>query len=213
MTYLYEDEVDNYLAVGFTMDKLHVLKYGEQRPQEPAFNQEIWDRSMKLQEVRKLVREVLAEAVEFDNNRTFIPLPNVAQRAQEAVNAVSSNNLTTSGTDYGSGLNKAKELASKQTQGFDMMKKMKSFFETTQDSYNAEKAAGKTIQNSGVVQSWELRGGDSGKSWVNQELNSLKQSNLNTKANLRKAGGAGVNKGMGIFDTKLMKTNNHRIHR
>ena len=117
MTYLYEDEVDDYLAVGFSMDQLHVLQYGQQRPQEPAFNQDIWDRSMKLQEIRSIVREVLAEAVEFDNNKTFIPLPNVAQRAQEAINAVSNNNLTQSGTNHGSGLNKAKELASKQSQG------------------------------------------------------------------------------------------------
>jgi len=212
MTYLYEDEVDNYLAVGVPMDDIHVLQYGVERPEQPAFNQEVWDRSMRMKEVRKMVREVLAEAVEFDNNKTFIPLPNVAQRAQEAINAVSSNNLTQS-VAHGSGLNKARELASKQTQDFDMMKKMKSFFETTQESYNAEKAAGKTIQNSGIIQAWELHGGDSGKEWVNQQLNNLNQSNLNTKANLRIAGGAGTNKGMGVFDTKSMSTNNHRFAR
>jgi len=213
MTYVYEDEVDDYLAVGYTMDQLHVLQFGQQRPQEPEFNQEIWERTMRMNEIRKVIREVLSEAITFDNNKTFTPPPNVAQRAQEAINATSSNNLTQSGTGHGSGLNKAKELASKQTQGFDMMKKMKSFFETSQESYNAEKAAGKTIQNSGVIQAWELHGGDSGKEWVNQQLDSLNQSNLNTKKNLRQAGGAGTNKGMGVFDTKVMSTNNHRIHR
>jgi hypothetical protein len=320
MTYVYEDEVDDYLAVGYTMDQLHVLQFGQQRPQEPEFNQEIWERTMRMNEIRKVIRGVLSEAITFDNkktknvdseyekyklskfsglgltiqyivenwevikdephdtivniknivkgyyrgdkipcikysnnpeetyplidgfhrltamkilgikefcykedsineaitfdnNKTFTPPPNVAQRAQEAINTTSSNNLTQSGTGHGSGLNKAKELASKQTQGFDMMKKMKSFFETSQESYNAEKAAGKTVQNSGIIQAWELHGGDSGKEWVNQQLDSLNQSNLNTKSNLRKAGGAGENKGMGIFDTKVMKTNNHRIHR
>jgi len=213
IVYVYEDEVDDYLAVGFPMEQLHVLQFGQQRPQEPKFSQEIWERTMRMNEIRKIVREVLSEAVTFDNNKTFTPPPNVAQRAQEALNNVSSNNLTQSGTNSGSGLSKAKELASKQTQGFDMMRRMKSYFDTNQEAYNAEKAAGKTIKDSGVIQAWELHGGDSGKDWVNQQMSSLNQSNLNTKKNLRKAGGAGVNKGMGIFDTKMMSTNNHRIHR
>lgn len=213
MTYIYEDEIDSYLSMGYQMDQLHVLKYGEQRPQEPEFNQDIWDHSMRINEIRKIVREVISEAVTFDNNKTFIPPPNVAQRAQEALNVVSSNNLTQSGTDIGSGLSKAKELASKQTQSFDQVRKIKSFFDTQEDSYKAEKAAGKTVKNSGIIQSWELRGGDSGRDWVNQQMNSLNQSNLNTKKNLRQAGGAGTNKGMGIFSTDTMSTNNHRIHR
>lgn len=213
MTYVYEDELDDYLAMGYPMDQLRVLQYGVEKPEQAEFSQEMWERTMKLQEVRKIVREVLSEAVTFDNNKTFIPPPNVAQRAQEALNAVSSNNLTKSGTDIGSGLSKAKELAAKQSQNFDMMRKIKSFFDTQEDAYRAEKAAGKTVKDSGLIQSWELRGGDSGRDWVNQQLKSLNQDNLNTKKNLRKAGGAGVNKGMGIFDTNMMKTNNHRIHR
>lgn len=167
-------------------------------------------------QIRQIISEeikLVFEGVTFDNNKTFLPPPNVAQRAQEALNNVSNNNLTQSGTNDGSGLSKAKELASKQSQGFDMMKRLKSFFETNQESYNAEKAAGKTIKDSGIIQSWELHGGDSGKDWVTSNLNSLNKSNLNTKSNLRKAGGAGVNKGMGTFSTTTMSTNNHRIHR
>jgi predicted GNAT family acetyltransferase len=166
-----------------------------------------------IQEIRSIVRSVLSEAFNFDNNKTFTPPPNVAQKSQAAINVVSRNNLTQSGTDIGSGLNKAKELASKQTQSFDMMRKMKSFFDTHEEQHRKEKAAGKTIENSGIIQSWELRGGDSGRDWVNQEMGSLNQDNLNTKKNLRKAGGAGTNKGMGIFNTKIMSTTNSRIHR
>lgn len=167
-------------------------------------------------QIRKIISEEIRavfEAVTFDNNKTFTPPPNVAQRAQEALNAVSNNNLTASGTNTGSGLSKAKELAAKQTQSFDQMRRMKSFFDTQEASYRQEKSAGKTVKDSGVIQSWELHGGDSGKDWVNQEMGSLKQDNLNTKKNMRKAGGAGTNKGMGIFDTNMMSTNNHRIHR
>lgn len=172
------------------------------------------ERVEQINEIRKIVREILRENVKFDNNRTFTPPPNVAQAAQEALNAVSKNNLTVSGTDMGSGRSKAKELASKQAQTFDMMKRMKSFFSTNQEAYNAEKAAGKDIHSSGVIQSWELFGGDSGKDFVNKELESLHKDNLNTKANLRKAGGASTNKGMGIFaGTNMISTNNHRFSR
>ena len=167
-------------------------------------------------QIRNIISEEIRsvfESVTFDNNKTFTPPPNVAQRAQEALNAVSNNNLTTPGTNTGSGLSKAKELAAKQTQSFDQMRRIKSFFDTQEDSYRQEKSVGKNINNSGVIQSWELHGGDSGKDWVNQEMGSLKQDNLNTKKNMRKAGGAGTNKGMGIFDTNMMSTNNHRIHR
>jgi hypothetical protein len=204
MIYIYEDEIEDYLSRGFSEDQLYIIPSDVEKPKELATD---------LEEIRKIVREVLSEAITFDNNKTFIPPPNVVQRAQEALNVTSSNNLTQSGTNVGSGLSKAKELAAKQTQSFDMMRRLKSFFDTQEDSYKAEKSAGKTINNSGIIQSWELHGGDSGHSWVNQELGSLKKDNLNTKKNLRLAGGAGTNKGMGIFDTKAMSTNNHRIHR
>lgn len=167
-------------------------------------------------QIRKIISEEIRfvfEAVTFDNNKTFIPPPNVAQRAQEALNAVSSNNLTQSGTNDGSGLSKAKELASKQTQSFDMMRRMKSYFETNEEAYKSAKASGGTVRDNGIIQAWELHGGDSGKDWVNQEMNSLNQSNLKTKDNLRKAGGAGTNKGMGVFDTTIMDTTKQRIHR
>lgn len=209
MIYVYEDELDDYISQGYNISQLSVIPNYESIPDYKV----IPDNVSQFDEIRKIIRSVIKEGVEFDNNKTFIPLPNVAQRAQEALNAVSRNDLTQSGTNQGSGKSKAKELASKQTQSFDMMRRMKSFFETNQDAYNAEKAAGKTIKDSGVIQAWELHGGDSAKSWIDQELSSLNQSNLNTKKNLRKAGGAGENKGMGTFDTKIMSTNNFRIHR
>jgi len=165
-------------------------------------------------QIRKIISEEIKfvfEDVTFDNNKTFTPPPNVAQRAQEALNAVSNNNLTQSGTNEGSGILKAKELASKQTQTFDQMRRMKSYFDTNQDIYNSAKASGKTIKDNGIIQSWELRGGDSGVDWINQELSSLKQDNLNTKSNLRKAGGAKKGGGMGTFAGKSMiSTNNYR---
>jgi len=218
MIYIWSDELEDYLDMGYDIDRLHVMDkntlypdsvVNDYKKKTSSVNQD----SKMVAEVRQRVRKVLYEAFQFDNNKTFTPPPNVAQRAQEALNAAHNNNLTTSGTNTGSGLSKAKELASKQTQSFDQMRRLKSFFETNQDEYNQDKQAGKTVKNSGIIQAWELHGGDSGKDWVNQEMGSLKQDNLNTKKNLRKAGGAATNKGMGIFDTNMMSTNNHRFHR
>lgn len=211
--YVYEDEVDTYLDMGYDMDQLHVINRKTLYPDDVVKRYNQKKGGNPFAEVREIVRDVLKEAFEFDNNKTFTVPPNVAQRAQEAINAASTNNLTTSGTNLGSGLSKAKELAAKQTQSFDQMRRMKSFFDTQEQAYRQEKAAGKDVKSSGVIQAWELHGGDSGRDWVNQEMGSLNKDNLNTKKNARKAGGAATNKGMGIFDKNMMSTNNHRIHR
>lgn len=164
-------------------------------------------------DIRELVREIVIEAVTFNNNKTFTPPPNVSMKAKESLYAVNKNNLLIKGTNSGSGISKANDLVSKKIQNFDMMRRMKSFFDKHEEEYKSEIRKGKTINNSSLIQSWNLHGGDVGAAWVRQELSSLNSSNLNTKKNLRKAGGAGTNKGMGIFDTKVMSTNNHRIHR
>jgi len=93
------------------------------------------------------------------------------------------------------------------------MKNLKSFFENNEKEYNQAKIKGLTLRNSAVMQSWELHGGNSAREWTSHKIKVTKDSNLNTKKNLRISGGAGTNKGLGVFDTKLMSTNNHRIHR
>ena len=71
----------------------------------------------------------------------------------------------------------------------------------------------KTDQEKGIMQSWDLHGGEAGNQWVKTELKKFHDENLRTKGNLRKAGGAGTNKGMGVFDTSIMDTTKQRIHR
>ena len=137
MIYVYEYELDDYISQGYDISQLSVIPDYEPIPDYKT----IPDNHSQFDEIRSIIKSVLRESVEFDNNKTFIPLPNVAQRAQEALNAVSRNDLTQSGTNQGSGKSKAKELASKQTQSFDMMRRIKSFFETNQEAYNAEKSS------------------------------------------------------------------------
>ena len=199
ITYVYEDELDDYLDLGYTMDQLHVISENERVSPE--------------EEIRKTVKKVVSEIFDFNNNKSFTPPSNVVAKAKEALAAVSNNNLTQKGGNEGSGYQKAKSLAQKEAQNHSMMKRMKSFFDSNEDSVRQERNSGKTINNSGVIQSWELHGGDECKNWVANSISNLKDNNLRTKKNLRDAGGAGKNKGMGIFDTNPMSTNNHRINR
>lgn len=169
-----------------------------------------------MEEIRHIVAEelrALFEGFEFDNNKTYTVPYNVAKAAKKALSEIEHNNLTSSDTKRGSGVKKANQLANQEIQTHEQMKSLKSFFETNEDAYKQAKIKGLTLKNSGVIQSFELHGGSACKEWVNHKIKMTKQSNLNTKKSLRATGGAGTNKGLGIFDVKLMSTTNYRIHR
>lgn len=168
-----------------------------------------------LNEVVQKLKGLISEVGEFNYNKSFTPTDIVAQRAKEALAHVSTQDHTANGTNEGSGKQKAQELAEKKTQNVAQMKKMANFFETNAANIVRIKQQGgpKTTEETGIMQAWNLHGGEAGNQWVKNELKRFHDENLRTKGNLRKAGGAGTNKGMGIFDTSIMKTNKHRIHR
>lgn len=164
--------------------------------------------------IRNIIREALyKEDFKFDNqNKSFTPPPNVVSTAQNALLLISKNDLTSHGGNEGSGKNKAKELSQKKPQNFSLMKRLKAYFDNNQQEYNKEKSTGKNINNSGIIQSWDLHGGDACKNWVNSELSKTKQNNLGRKKIRRDTGGAGNNKGAGIFSwKKMMDPTNTRI--
>ena len=168
------------------------------------------------EQIRHIVRaeiRALFEAFSFDNNKTYDVPDNVAKAAKKALEEIEKNKLTDGAAKRGSGVQKAKELSEKKTQTHAQLQNLKSFFETNEAEYKQAKIKGQTMKNSALMQSWELHGGNVSWEWTKHKLKMTKQSNLNTKKNLRIAGGAGTNRGLGIFDTKLMSTNNYRIHR
>lgn len=152
-------------------------------------------------QVRKMIQRLIFESFEYNNNRTFTPNTQVASSAQEALRAVQKRDLTTNGGNEGSGKRKAQDLANKKVQSFDEMKRLRAFFANNSNDVQQEQQAGKTMETSGLLQSWGLHGGDEGRKWVESELGRLNDDNKRTKQNLQKAGGAGENKGMGVFDT------------
>lgn len=168
---------------------------------------------MTIKKIRKIIKETLQEAFDFDNNKTFTPPTGVKNAATQALSVVSNNNLTQKGGNEGSGYQKAKSLSSGENLNHSMMKRLKAFFDNNEQSVQQERSAGKTIQDSGIIQSWELHGGDEGKRWADQSISTTKDSNMRTKKNLQQLGGAGENKGMGVFDTGMMDATKQRIHR
>ncbi len=64
--------------------------------------------------VLKKLEGILNEVGEFNYNKRFTPTYIVAKRAQEALSHVQSEDLTISGTEEGSGKQKAAELEEKK---------------------------------------------------------------------------------------------------
>lgn len=149
---------------------------------------------MKI-DLRSLVRDVIAEALEFNNNKTFTPPNDVVMFAKQALGSIDASSVQ-GGGNKGNGLSKARQLSQAQPQTFGQMKRMLSFFETEKENRSSP--------------SWALFGGDKGYAWVKRELDRLNRSNLRSKGVARDMGGAGKNKGMGTLDKKMMDPNNTR---
>lgn len=149
------------------------------------------------QHVDKLIRELIKEALKFNNNKTFVPPNDVVVAAQRALQTVNPSSMS-GGGNRGNGANKARQLANGEAQTFAQMKRMLSFFETEQNKDEKDQAA------------WTMFGGDKTYAWVKREIERINQSNLRSKKTARTMGGAAKNKGMGTMSTNLMDPTNTR---
>jgi len=187
---------------------------------------------MKKQ-IRKIVKkeiEKIFENFEFVNDdEKFIPTTPIATTSGLALQVYENvrskgwevSSLDESGDD-GSGKLKAQKLSQKTPQNFNEMKRLKAFFEKTQNKADVERKKHSIQQNqkgtkqemskSEVLLVWNLHGGDVCRDWVNNSMEDKHDSNKKTKERIRKLGGAGNNKGMGVFAPPKDPTNT-RIHR
>ncbi len=145
-----------------------------------------------MNQIRKLIRkeiETLLEDFAFDNSQKFYnPPQDVIGFCKEALSIVEQNNLTNHGGNEGSGESKAKAIINKEPLNHSMLKRMKAFFDKNKAAVDAEKSQGKTIKDSGLLQTWGLWGGDAGMRWVEREIGNLNQRNLNRKGLRRDTG-------------------------
>jgi hypothetical protein len=81
---------------------------------------------------------------------------------------------------------------------------MKSFFDNNESEVSSEKSKGKDIYTSGILQIWNLWGGDEGKSWCNTHISQRNSSNDTSKT---------VRGASGIRTKNIMNPLNTRIHK
>lgn len=161
-----------------------------------------------MNEIRKIIREEIENIFEdfryrYDGN--FFPSNEMVSTSQKALEVVGRNNLVNSnGSNEGSGLSKAKSICDKVAMNHAQVKRMKAYFDNNCDSVNSEKNQGKTIENSGLIQTWELWGGDAGRSWADTMISQRNSSNDTSKT---------VRGASGIRTKTLMDPHNTRIHK
>lgn len=160
----------------------------------------------KENELRKAIQSILKEDYRYQYNKTVVPSNEVSNAAKNALNVVNSNKLIQStGSNEGSGLEKAKSLINKEPVTHAQLKRMKAFFDNNASVVARERTSNKNINNSAIIQSWELWGGDIGRSWTERELRKIQSSNQTSKE-IR-------NSDMIARDNRIMSTTNTRTHR
>ena len=162
-----------------------------------------------MKEIRKIIREEIESLFEdfqyrYDGN--FYPNDSMIKNCLNALNAIEKNDLTkgTSNSNEGSGKNKAKKIVAKEPLSHSQLKRMKSFFDNNESEIAIEKSKGETIDTSGLIQSWNLWGGDAGKLWCSSHISKRNSSNDSSKT---------IRGASGISSKNLMNPFNTRIHK
>lgn len=157
-----------------------------------------------LFEIRSAIRKILEEDYRYQYDiHNYIPTDEILKTVQAAMNAVKNNNLVNSnGSNEGSGIKKAHSLMRKEPLTHNQLKRMKAFFDNNKDAVRQELVKGKNINNSSLLQTWNLWGGDAGQRWVEQMINSLHSRNDTSKT---------VRGASGIRTKRLMDPHNFRI--
>tara|TARA_B100000963_G_scaffold114749_1_gene99948 strand:- start:2523 stop:3011 length:489 start_codon:yes stop_codon:yes gene_type:complete len=162
-----------------------------------------------VEKIREIIRkeiQSLFEDFQYRYDGNFYPNQSMIKNCLDALNAVEKNDLikTIPNNNEGSGKIKAKKIVEKQPITHSQLKRMKAFFDNNESEVSKEKAKGETIHTSGLIQSWNLWGGDEGKSWCNNHISQRKSSNKTSKT---------VRGASGLSSKNLMNPFNTRIHR
>lgn len=168
--------------------------------------------------LRILIREIveniiLNEIGEFEYNKKYSVPPSVQSVAKNALSKISTNSVHSN--SEGSGENKARDLAQGQIQTYDQVRRIRDFFSKHKEQVKQIKTKHKdklTQEDVALLNSWDLHGGDAGLRWIESTLGGFHDENMRTKKNMRIAGGATLNKGMGIMDKTMMSTTKSRSH-
>ena len=167
-------------------DKIHEFKTETIEPQT-------------VSEIRKIIRKMLEEDYRFEYKKTHIPTDSMSLAAKKAQQSVSKNNLIAqykSGGGVVTGEKRAAKIISKTPLNHNEVRALRDLFASLGTEVSNAKSQGKTIDNSAVIQIWELNGGNAGKDWANGILGSEHKSGLKHKNLRRGYGDVGIVKNM-----------------
>lgn len=140
---------------------------------------------MEKSKVLSIIKEEIGlfmEDFNFDNTqKIFKPNDSMIVNCKRALKAINANDLTLSGGNEGSGKEKAKSIINKEDITHSMLKRMKAFFDKNGPKYQSELGSGKTLMSSGLVQNWNLWGGDAGQEMANREIEYTQRDNQKRK--------------------------------
>lgn len=163
-----------------------------------------------MDSIRKIIQEELAkiflnEDFRYRYDGSFVPPEDVVNTCSKALKVIESNNLiNNTSSNEGSGKSKANSIVNKEPMTHSQLKRMKAYFDNHFEEIKNERIKGSTLENSGILQSWDLWGGDAGKRWVEKQLSQRHSSN-NTSKTVRGASG--------VRTKTLMDPHNTRIHK
>ena len=159
--------------------------------------------------INDIIREevkLFLEDFQFNNDdKSFTPNDSMVANCKKAIDAVSTNDLTQSGGNEGSGKQKAQSIINKEPISHSVLKRMKAFFDNNYNAYQAELGKGANINNSGIIQSWNLWGGDAGKDFSNQNIDRVNSRNLKRKEIRRDISPTKTSTLMDPFNTRIKK--------
>jgi hypothetical protein len=164
-----------------------------------------------MDSIRKIIQEELAkiflnEDFRYRYDGSFNPTEEMVNTCKKALEVVESNSLLSdiTSSNEGSGKSKANSIINKEPMTHSQLKRMKAYFDNHFEEVKNERIKGNTLNNSGILQSWDLWGGDAAKTWVEKCLNQRHSSN-NTSKTVRGASG--------IRTKNIMDPHNTRIHK
>jgi hypothetical protein len=126
--------------------------------------------SNQINNIRKIINTILKEDYRFEYKQTYKTPPHVSNISKKAQEAISKNDLIKKhkediGKKIVTGERRAAKLINGEALNYNEVRALRDLFTNLEKEYKNEKTKGKTIDNSAIIQIWELNGGNAAKEW------------------------------------------------
>ncbi len=127
--------------------------------------------SNEIKNIRKIINTILKEDYRFEYKQTYKIPPHVSNVSKKAQEFISKNNLIKKhkediGKKVVTGERRATKIINGEELNYNEVRALRDLFVNLEQEYKNEKTKGKTIENSAIIQIWELNGGNSAKNWT-----------------------------------------------